>query len=69
MSRGVHLNLDFMSDVDKNDIAFAAGHSCDYLALSFVNTNEDVIAARKIIEEAGGDACIISKIESGYWEY
>ena len=61
---GVHLNLDFMSDVDKNDIAFAASHSCDYLALSFVNTRDDVIAARKIIEEAGGDACIISKIES-----
>lgn len=61
---GVHLNLDFMSDVDKNDIAFAAGHSCDYLALSFVNTREDVIAARKIIDDVGGDACIISKIES-----
>ncbi len=61
---GVHLNLDFMSDIDKNDIAFAASHSCDYLALSFVNTKDDVIAARKIIEDAGGDACIISKIES-----
>lgn len=61
---GVHLNLDFISDVDKKDIAFAAKHSCDYLALSFVNTKYDVIAARKIIEESGGDACIISKIES-----
>ena len=61
---GVNLNLDFISDVDKNDIAFAAQHSCDYLALSFVNTKEDVIAARKIIEDAGGDSCIISKIES-----
>ena len=27
-------------------------------------TKDDVIAARNIIEEAGGDACIISKIES-----
>ena len=53
-----------MSEVDKNDIAFAARHACDYLALSFVNTREDVQAARKIIEEAGGDALIISKIES-----
>lgn len=61
---GVDLNLDFISDVDRKDIAFAATHSCDYLALSFVNTKEDVIAARKIIEDAGGDACIISKIES-----
>lgn len=61
---GVNLELDFISDVDKRDIAFAAKHSCDYLALSFVNTREDVIAARKIIEESGGDSCIISKIES-----
>ena len=61
---GVHLNLDFISEGDRNDIVFAAQHSCDYLALSFVNSKEDVIAARKIIEEAGGDSCIISKIES-----
>ena len=61
---GVNLKLDFMSDDDKNDIAFAARHSCDYLALSFVNTKDDVVEAREIIAEAGGDALIISKIES-----
>lgn len=61
---GVDLKLDFMSEVDKKDITFAAKHSCDYLALSFVNRKEDVISAREIIEEAGGDALIISKIES-----
>lgn len=60
----VDLNLDSISDIDKRDITFAAQHSCDYLALSFVNTREDVIAARKIIEDAGGDASVISKIES-----
>ena len=61
---GVNLKLNFMSDMDKQDITFAAQHSCDYLALSFVNTREDVIEARKIVEKAGGDALIISKIES-----
>ncbi|WP_405307072.1 pyruvate kinase [Methanobrevibacter sp.] len=61
---GVDLKLEFMSDVDRKDIAFAAKHACDYLALSFVNSKEDVMAARRIIEEAGGDALIISKIES-----
>ena len=34
------------------------------MALSFVNTREDVIEAREIINKAGGDALIISKIES-----
>lgn len=61
---GVDLQLEFLSEVDERDIAFAAKHSCDYLALSFVTAKEDVIAARKIIEESGGDALIISKIES-----
>ena len=61
---GVDLNLEFMSEVDRNDIAFAAKHACDYLALSFVNSREDVISARRIIEDAEGDALIISKIES-----
>lgn len=61
---GVDLKLDFISDVDRKDIAFASKHACDYLALSFVNTPEDVKAARRIIEEAGGDSCIISKIEN-----
>ena len=61
---GINLNLKFISDIDRRDIEFAAKHSCDYLALSFVNKKEDVIEARKIIEDAGGDARIISKIES-----
>ena len=61
---GVNLKLDFMSDDDRKDITFAAKHSCDYLALSFVNTKEDVIEAREIIDKAGSDALIISKIES-----
>ena len=61
---GVDLNLEFISEVDKKDIEFAATHSCDYLALSFVNNREDVKKAHEIIEKSGGDALIISKIES-----
>lgn len=61
---GVNLNLPFVSDIDKNDIIFAAEHSCDYLALSFVNTAEDVTQVRNLIEESDGDARLIAKIES-----
>lgn len=61
---GVNLNLPFISEVDRKDIEFAAKHSCDYLALSFVNCANDVREAREIIKESGGDARIISKIES-----
>ena len=61
---GVDLNLPFISKEDRCDIEFAARHSCDYLALSFVNCANDVKKARKIIINNGGDAKIISKIES-----
>ena len=61
---GINLNLKFISDIDRKDITFAAQHSCDYLALSFVNSAEDVREAKKIVADAGGDARIISKIES-----
>lgn len=61
---GVDLKLEFVSPIDRRDIEFAAKHSCDYLALSFVNSREDVLQVRDIIENAGGDARIISKIES-----
>ena len=61
---GISLNLHFMSETDRNDIYFAATHSCDYLALSFVNNAKDVAEVRQIIADAGGDARIISKIEN-----
>ena len=61
---GVDLDLPFISDTDFKDIVFASTHSCDYLALSFVNTKEDVLKVKEIIMSAGGDAKIISKIES-----
>ena len=61
---GVHLNLPFISEQDREDIIYASQHSCDYLALSFVNTADDVREVRSIIENSGGDARIISKIES-----
>ena len=61
---GIDLKLEFISDIDRRDITFAAQHSCDYLALSFVNSAEDVRQAKRIVSEAGGDARIISKIES-----
>ncbi len=61
---GVNLDLPFMSETDRKDIEFASSHSCDYLALSFVNCANDVREAREIIENSGGDARIIAKIES-----
>lgn len=62
---GVHLNIPFISDIDREDIKYACNHDGDFLALSFVSTKEDVMEAREILkEENREDLKIISKIES-----
>ena len=62
---GVHLNMPFISRQDREDIIYACEHDGDYLALSFVSSKEDVLAAREILKEHGReDMQIISKVES-----
>ncbi len=61
---GVELNLPFLSEQDKKDILFAVEHNMDYVAASFVQKADDVIAIRKVLEAAGSNIGIISKIEN-----
>lgn len=62
---GVNLNIPFISDTDKEDIIYACRHDGDFLAASFVQTKEDVLAIREILKsENREDMKIISKIES-----
>ena len=61
---GVKLDIPFISEVDKEDIIYACKNNGDFLALSFVSTKEDVLAARKIIDEQNSKMKIIAKIES-----
>lgn len=61
---GVELKLPFLSEQDKSDILFAAENEMDYVAASFVQKADDVIAIRKVLEENGYSMGIISKIEN-----
>lgn len=62
---GVNLNIPFISEQDKEDIIYACHHDGDFLAASFVQTKEDVLAIREILkQEKREDMKIISKIES-----
>ena len=61
---GVKVSMPFISDQDREDIIFACEHEGDYLALSFVSCAEDVLEARKIIEDHNSNMRIIAKIES-----
>jgi len=61
---GVEVSLPFITEKDIQDIVFGVAQKLDYIAASFVRKAADVLSIRKIIEEAGGDLDIISKIES-----
>ncbi|MGE4170107.1 MAG: pyruvate kinase [Candidatus Margulisiibacteriota bacterium] len=58
------MTLSALTAKDLEDAAFAVEEKLDYIALSFVSVEEDVLALRKYIDHLGGYAIqIISKIE------
>jgi pyruvate kinase len=54
------LPIPALTTKDREDLAFALEHGCDYIGLSFVQRAEDVAEARDI---AAGRAWIMSKLE------
>jgi pyruvate kinase len=63
---GVKLPMPFLSEQDREDITFAARSGADFVAASFVGDVNDVNQVKALIEEEGGHARVISKIESQY---
>ncbi|MGK0359020.1 MAG: pyruvate kinase [Bradymonadia bacterium] len=63
---GVRLPMPFVSEQDASDITFAVRQQFDFIAASFVGDADDVLWVRRLVERAGGDLAIISKIESRY---
>ncbi len=60
-----HIDMQYLSEADKNDLAFSCEMDVDYIALSFVRTHEDVIAAREFVDDHGGkNIQLIAKIEN-----
>ena len=62
---GAHINMKFLSDVDKNDILFGIENDVDFVAASFVRCADDVYQIRKLLDDNGGKMIkIIAKIEN-----
>jgi pyruvate kinase len=63
---GVKVDLPVLMDKDINDLQnFACRNKVDFVAISFVQTGEDVQFVRRILNEAGGQRIkIICKIEN-----
>jgi pyruvate kinase len=61
--RGGGLSAKALTEKDKRDICIATELNVDYIAISFPRGPEDIHEARRLVNEAGGDAGIIAKIE------
>ena len=64
---GVKLDVEYISEKDKEDIKYACENDGDYLAISFVNSKEDILAVKELCREFGKpNMPIISKVETQY---
>ena len=61
---GVSLGLPPISEQDAKDIVFGCEQDMDFVAASFIQRPEDVLAIRKLIEEHNGHMEILPKIEN-----
>lgn len=61
---GIRVNLPSITEKDVRDIKFGLEHDIDFIALSFVRSPDDIVACRKLVEEAGKDVRIYAKIEN-----
>jgi len=60
---GVALPIDSLTEKDIVDLKWAVEQNVDYIALSFVRRGSDCERAKQLIEEAGGHAPLIAKVE------
>lgn len=60
---GVELPIDSLTEKDIIDLKWAVEQDADYIALSFVRRASDCERAKQLINEAGGRAPLIAKIE------
>lgn len=59
------LDQPFLSEQDKQDLIFGIQNGADYVAASFVSTEQDVMDMRQFLDENGGEEVeIIAKIEN-----
>ncbi|MCH7821323.1 MAG: pyruvate kinase [Proteobacteria bacterium] len=61
--KGGGLSAPALTDIDRQNIKLAAELEMDFLAVSFVRNDEDVLEARRLFKEAGGHGLIVAKIE------
>lgn len=62
---GIHINMTYISEKDREDILFGIENDVDFVAASFVRSAQDVKEVRRLLDENGGNHInIIAKIEN-----
>lgn len=61
--QGGGLTAPALTEKDKADIKTAVAIGVDYLAVSFPRSADDMIQARQLVKEAGGDTYMVAKVE------
>ncbi|MGY0218685.1 pyruvate kinase [Endozoicomonadaceae bacterium StTr2] len=61
--QGGGLSAPALTDKDRQDIVLAAEMDVDYLAVSFPREPADIELARELLQQAGGKASMVAKIE------
>jgi len=60
---GIRVSLPSITEKDKQDITFAIEQGVDFLALSFVQSADDVRSLKETLAHRGADIPVIAKIE------
>jgi len=64
---GIKLNVPYVSEKDKEDIKYACDNDGDYLAISFVNSADDIKQVKDLCAQFGKpNMPIVSKVETQY---
>ncbi len=62
---GIHIEMPYMTERDREDIIFGIENGVDFIAASFVRCREDILEIKKIFEEKNEKVVkIIAKIEN-----
>jgi len=61
--QGGGLSAAALTDKDRDDLRFAVGMGVDFIAVSFPRTARDMLEARQLVTDAGGDCALVAKIE------
>jgi pyruvate kinase len=59
------INFSAITEKDKKDIKFGVSQNIDIIALSFVQSADDILQAKKLIKAEGENTPIFAKIEKG----